>query len=373
MRIGFDLRVLSTGRITGIEEYTLQLAKHLVANDRDNTYAFYYNSFSSPLDPFFSDKDVYYNQSPNKFLDLSLKLFSRPYLDVLTKSELFFSPHCLLTPLQQAERVLTVHDLSFVRFPEFFSARHHFWLRWMDIKKQIKNADRIVVPSNCTKYDLVDLFNVPEEKIRRIYHGVDSFFSKRFEEDELRQFRKEHQLPEKFILYLGTIEPRKNITNLIRAVELVLDEYRDVHLVIAGNLGWLFKKSLRAIGESRHRDRILLKQGLLSKDRPKLYQSAQAFVYPSFFEGFGLQPIEAQMSHVPVVASNRSSLPEILGDSAILIDPYNILDLAEALKIVLTEEKTRARLIRKGKENAVQFSWDLAAEQYLDLFSSRAR
>ena len=367
--IGFDLRVLSTGRVTGVEEYTLELAKHLTQLETNQMYTFYYNASSNALHTYFDDKNVVRSTTPNKLLDFSLKFKSRPYLDEFTKSELFFSPHFLLTPLKSAKRVLTIHDLSFIRFPEFFSFKHHFWLTWMNVKKQIRDADMIVVPSECTKNDLIDLLGVSKDKIIKIHHGINTIFNTHYDEDTLAQFKKEEQLPDKFILYLGTIEPRKNITTLIKATELLFDEFKDVSLVLAGNLGWLFQKCLETIRSSKYRERIILRP-ISSEDRPKLYQSAEVFVYPSFFEGFGFQPIEAQLSHIPVIASNRSSLPEILGNSAILIDPYNRLDIAEAIRIVLREEKVRNYLIRKGKENTVQFNWSTVAEKYSKLFAS---
>lgn len=369
MKIGFDIRVLSTGRITGVEEYTLELARHLSMFDVKNVFTFYYNGATPLSNPYFENKNVVYGKTPNRFLDLSFKFASRPYVDDLVPCDLFFSPHFLLTPLKSAQRILTVHDLSFLRFPEFFSLKHRFWLNFMEVKKQIKQADKIVVPSHCTKNDLTTLLGVPEEKIEVIYHGINPIFEQHYDEKELIQFKTKHGLPERYILYLGTIEPRKNITTLIKAFELLCDEFPDTSLVLAGNLGWLFEQCLRAINTSKYKDRIILTR-VSSEDRPKLYQAAQVFVYPSFFEGFGFQPLEAQYSHIPVIASNRSSLPEILGDSALLIDPYNRLDLADAIRTTLREEKVRNILIRKGRENAVQFNWDNAAKHYIKLFAS---
>ncbi|MBI5421168.1 MAG: glycosyltransferase family 4 protein [Parcubacteria group bacterium] len=369
MCIGFDIRVLSTGRITGVEEYTLELAKHLLAVDTKNVYSFYYNGLSPLLNPYFKDKNVIYGKTPNKLLDLSFKFLSRPYIDERIQCKLFFSPHFLLTPLKSAQRILTVHDLSFIRFPEFFSLKHRFWLNVMEIKKQIKKAERIVVPSDCTKNDLITLLDVPEKKIERIYHGINPIFGQRYSEEELSEFKITHGLPKQYVLYLGTIEPRKNITTLIKAFELLCDDLPNVSLVLAGNLGWLFEQCLHTIDTSKYKNRIILTR-VSSEDRPKLYQAAEVFVYPSFFEGFGFQPLEAQYSHIPVIASNRSSLPETLGDSALLVDPYNRLDLAEAIRTVLTEEKVRTNLIRKGRENAVQFNWGSAARHYAKLFNS---
>jgi len=369
MKIGFDIRVLSTGRITGIEEYTLELAKHLSIFDTKNVFTFYYNSATPLKDLFFKDKNVVCGKTPNRLLELSFKFISRPYIDELVPCDLFFSPHFLLTPLKSTQRILTVHDLSFLRFPEFFSLKHRFWLNFMEIKKQIKRAEKIVTPSNCTKNDLITLLGVPEEKIERIYHGINPIFTQHYEKEDLKQFKEKHGLPERYILYLGTIEPRKNITTLIKAFELLSDEFPDVSLVLAGNLGWLFEQCLRTINTSKYKDKIILTR-ISSEDRPKLYQAAEVFVYPSFFEGFGFQPLEAQYSHIPVIASNRSSLPEILGGSALLIDPYNRLDIADAIRIVLKEEKTRNILIRKGRENAVQFNWSSAAKHYIKLFAS---
>ncbi|MDE1970369.1 MAG: glycosyltransferase family 4 protein [Patescibacteria group bacterium] len=368
MRIGFDLRVLSTGRVTGVEEYTLQLAKHLVPEDANNLYTFYYNAATRKLDPYFDNREVVATTHPNRLQNFSAKILGVPFLDEITKSDLFFSPHFLLTPLKRAPRILMVHDLSFLRFPQFFSLRQHVWLRWMNVERQIKHADHIITPSQCTKDDVVNLLHVPEKRVSTIYHGINPIFSASYRDEEIEQFKAIHKLPESFILYLGTIEPRKNITTLIHAAELVFQKHDTISLVLAGNLGWLFEQCLEAIARSPYHNRIKLIQ-VSSEDRPKLYQAARVFVYPSFFEGFGFQPLEAQYSQTPVVASNRASLPEILGESALLVDPYNRLDIAEAISVALTEEKTRNRLIRLGKENAVQFNWNSAVAHYRNCFA----
>jgi glycosyltransferase involved in cell wall biosynthesis len=254
--------------------------------------------------------------------------------------------------------VVTVHDLSFLRYPEFFSARKNFWHRALGVKKTLRAAERIIAVSANTKNDIIELAGVAPEKISVIYSGNNAV--KREADAKPRS--------ERFILYLGNIEPRKNINGLIAAYDQLRVEGENIKLILAGAPGWKNKKIYAARDGSRYKNDIIFLGYISQKDKEDLLRKATIFVYPSYYEGFGFPPLEAMASGVPVVCSNVSSLPEVVADAALMINPFKDEEIKDALKIILTDEKLRARLIAKGYERAKLFSWDKTAAQYLQLF-----
>jgi glycosyltransferase involved in cell wall biosynthesis len=186
--------------------------------------------------------------------------------------------------------------------------------------------------------------------------------------------KTKYNLPEKFILFLGTIEPRKNIVGLIQAYsQLKIKNYKlqNYKLVIAGGKGWRSNEIYEEWEKSEYKDDIIFLGYIDNQDKPYIYNLASVFVYPSFYEGFGFPPLEAMACGVPVITSFASSLPEIVGDAGIMIDPYNINDLAEAISKVLSDEKLRNSMIEKGLEQAKKFSWGKAAGEYLDIINQK--
>ena len=212
---------------------------------------------------------------------------------------------------------------------------------------------------------------VKEEKIKVIYSGISSEFRPIDKNDpELKAIKEKYNLPENFILYLGTVEPRKNIASIIEAFELIrrnkVSPYQDLKLVIAGGLGWLYKDILKMAENSQYEDDILFISSVVSADRVYLYNLSKIFVFPSFFEGFGFPPLEAMACGVPTIASNCSSLPEVVGDGALMIDPYRPEEIAIAAREIFNDEKLKNFLIKKGVEQASEFSWEKCARETLE-------
>jgi len=378
MNIGIDIRVLAKGTRTGVEDYTINLLSFLLAKDKSIKYRLFYNGFRKPnlTYPFlkFPNVELKTLRFPNRLFDLSLRFLKFPKLDKILKGvSLFLSPHFLLTPVSKKTKTIIVfYDLSFVRFPDFFSLPKLLWHRFIYPEKQAKKADIIIAISQSTKEDLINLYKIEPRKIRVVYPGIDKKFRPITDNIQLLRVKKRYNLSNEFILYFGTIEPRKNLISVIKAFEILKRKFsqQDLKLVIAGTPGWLYKDIFKKAESSKYQKDIIFTGFIKEEDKPYLYNLARVFVYPSFFEGFGLPPLEAMACGVPTVVSNVSSLPEVVGSGAIMIDPYNVDELAYAIGQVLNDKNLRENLIRKGLNQAKKFDWDRAAKQVLEIFKN---
>ena len=245
----------------------------------------------------------------------------------------------------------------------------------INVKKLVKRFSTIVAVSENTKRDIVELCGIDENKVKVIYAGVGEEYRRMADDQSLKmaKVREKYKLPDKFILYLGTVEPRKNVEGIIRAYNEVRSkklELRNINLVIAGGKGWKSKKIYREREESKFKDDIKFLGYIDPEDKVYLYNLASVFVYPSFYEGFGFPPLEAMACGLPVVASFASSLPEVVGDAALMVDPYNINDISRALKEILTNENLRNQLIARGLKRAGEFSWRKTADEYLKVLKN---
>lgn len=387
MKIGIDIRVLMDKYYSGVSEYTANLLKALWrqeaaakqnANSEPNDYLLFYNSardLGERLEKLAGPHvKIIRTRWPNKIFNYLMQRFlAYPKIDrLLGGVDIFFSPHFNFTCLSsKTKRIITVHDLSFLRYPEFFSGRKNFWHRALRVKKILHAADKIVAVSENTKNDLIELVGVASEKITVIYSG-NNLLRQELLPEEKAEFLKKHQLASPFILYLGTIEPRKNIKGLIQAFNILKAkaEFSDLRLVLAGAPGWKNRAILREWRFSPYQHDIIFLGYISKKEKEILYSSAAVFVYPSFYEGFGFPPLEALTYGLPVVCSNVSSLPEVVGEAAILINPAQPLEIAASVEEILKNEELRAYLKNQAAARAAKFSWDKAAEQYLQLFKN---
>ncbi len=375
MRIGVDIRTLMDKQYSGVSWYTFDLLMEILRQDKANEYILYYNSGHDISDrmPKFEQSNVKtINTSyPNKFFNYILqKIFNWPKLDgVVGEVDVFWQPHINFSSFSNKTKViLTVHDLSFLIFPEFFSWRKSIWHSFMGLKKLINRADKIVAISESTKMDLVNFFPSSKDKIVIVYSGSGNEFRPISSDDaKLKQVKDKYGLGEKFILSIGTTEPRKNIAGLIRAFDQA--ELEGWQLVLVGADGWK-NKELRKKLEERKKDNIKCLGYIDKEDRPYLYNLASAFSYVSFYEGFGLPVLEAMACGCPVITSNVSSMPEIAGDAAVLVNPSNDNDLAITIKSLSSSEELRRTYSEKGLLRAKNFSWQRTAEEYLSILRS---
>ena len=275
---------------------------------------------------------------------------------------LFHATDFTLPPtLPRVPTLLTVHDLSFVRAPEATTPVLKAYLDAV-VPRSVRRATHVLADSQATKDDLIALYGTPPEKITVLSGGVDPKFRPVQDPAALQAVRARYHLPHNpYIFSVGTVQPRKNYARLIAALAALGPDFADVHLVIAGGRGWMEGPIYRAVEQHGLTDRVHFTGFVADEDLPALYSGARCLAYPSLYEGIGLPVLEAMACGVPVVTSNVSSLPEVAADAALQVDPYNVEELAEALRRLLTDTALRETLIARGFAQAARYTWPDAA------------
>jgi glycosyltransferase involved in cell wall biosynthesis len=294
--------------------------------------------------------------------------------------DIFHSTDFVLPPVRsQARTILTVHDLSFMRLPQCAEAGLRAYLNKV-VPRSVERADLVLADSQSTKNDLIELLGVSPDKIKVVYAGVESRFRPMQGEMALQRVRKRYGLDLPFILSLGTLEPRKNLTGLIEAYALMRASSRagfytcqgagdrELKLVIAGGKGWLYDEIFARVEELGLSGQVIFPGFIADEDLPALYNLAELFVFPSLYEGFGLPPLEAMACGTPVVTSDRPSLPEVVGEAGLMVEATDSQALAEAMERVLTDEDLRREMREKGLKQAAKFTWEEAAGKLLDVY-----
>ncbi|MBI5732758.1 glycosyltransferase family 4 protein, partial [Candidatus Jorgensenbacteria bacterium] len=346
--------------------------------DDKNQYQLFYNGFRKVSLPVsWLDRpnvSVIDWRIPNKILEATFRFLKQPKIDRFFKPDIVFSPHFNLLALRKnTRRVVLFHDLSPLHYPEFFPWRKRFWHWQQNLKQQAQESKYLIANSEFTGRDLMGTLGVSEDRVKVIYPGVNTFYQKLPHNDPgLQQFKKKYGLDAPFLLYVGVLEPRKNIGATIKTFNILKTKQknRDLKLVIAGSRGWLDNNIFAEASRSLWANDIKFWGEAKPEHILYLYNAARVFVYPSFFEGFGFPPLEAQRSGLPVVASNRSSLPEILAESALLVDPWRTDELTDAVDSLLNDNTLRAMLRERGIINAERFKWENAARSFLKVFES---
>ncbi|MFQ5963116.1 MAG: glycosyltransferase family 4 protein [Candidatus Scalinduaceae bacterium] len=357
--------------LTGIGNYTLNLSRAFLSLDQKNEYTFFYGYYSKELYTY-SDSSVIrslYKVKENLKKSSLIGSYGRKCKDILSslkrqEFDLYFESNFIPTNIRAKKVVTAVCDLSFKKFPHCHPKdRIKYFDKYFD--EGLKRSDRVIVLSSEIKNELVALMGIKKEMIIVIPAGIDRDIFKIYPKEEEERVREKYQLPEKFIFYVGTIEPRKNLKGLLEAY-LRLNTKKEFKLVIAGAPGWKNKDVLQSL--SNHIDDVLFLGNLPNIDVAILMNMASCLIYPSFYEGFGLPPLEAMACGCPVVVSNTSSLPEACGDAAYYVDPYKVDSIAEGIYKVLTDETLRFSLINKGLERSKNFSWEQSAKAHLKVF-----
>ena len=260
----------------------------------------------------------------------------------------------------------TVHDLSFLRHPRFFRRHKRIYLRWLT-RWSCQRAAAVIAVSQFTAHEVVKLLGVPEPRVHVIHHGVEPHF-RPLPAETVAHFRARPDVPARYILYLGTLEPRKNLVTLLRAYAGLHDT--DVHLVLAGGRGWLYEEIFAEIERLGLERRVHLPGYLPDDALPLWYNAAEVFAYVSWYEGFGLPILEAMACGTPVVASNNTSLPEVAGDAALLVAPGDVDAVRGSLQQCLHDHALRARLEEAGRRRAGHFRWETTAQRTADLYQA---
>lgn len=291
---------------------------------------------------------------------LSLELRFTP-LDVL------HSPDFIPPFRRRCRSIITIHDLAFLLYPQFLTksgARHYG-----QIDQAVRHTDHIIAVTESTRRDIVRLLGVPEQMITVIYEAPRRFFHLLPDVDLKPRLQRRFGLERDFVLFVGTIEPRKNVPTLLGAFQQLLDHYHpEVDLVLAGAPGWLTDDIYALSDRLGLKGRVHFLGRVSDEELVWLYNAAQMLVLPSFYEGFGLPPLEAMACGTPVIVSNVSSLPEVVGDAGLLVDPTNANDLTVAIWRLLSDQVLREDLIAKGYRRVACFSWERAAHETLELY-----
>ena len=352
----------AVGKKTGVGWYIYNIVKELSKSDRNDYIAEFINFMGRHDVKSQIDYDIKIKQ--NKMLTYTMYNFLTKKMNIShnlifgTKSDIYHFFNFTIPKNINGKVIITIYDTVFFSAPETMGDMKAI----SEYKYAAERSDLIITISESAKSDIIKHFNVDEKKIQIVTPGIDlQKYSYNYTDIELENVRKKYDLPQNYILYLGTIEPRKNIERIVKAFKNYKKEVKDdLKLVIVGNKGWKYDNIMKLI-ESMGTD-IIITGYIDEEDKIPIYKLAQFFVFPSLYEGFGMPVLEAMAAGVPVVTSNVSSLPEVAGNAAILVDPLSEDEILEAYKKILSDKQLQREMIEKGLEQAKKFQWKKSVE-----------
>jgi glycosyltransferase involved in cell wall biosynthesis len=368
MYIGIDVR-LPFYQMGGISQYILHLLPALAELDSQNQYALFHmgrdgRSHTPPAAPNFQRKNVH-TPCHHKLerWTLGLELLSHR-LDVL------HSPDFIPPQWGGRRKVITVHDLNFIFYPQFLTQGSMAYYA-DQIERAVLVADHISADSHATRHDLIEQLRVPPEKITTVHLAANPLYERVYEEAAVSATLQKHNLPRDFILFVGTLEPRKNLPFLIRAYnDLLAQGEIDVPLILVGGKGWLNEEVFATIDELNLHEKVRHLSGIFDEELAHLYHAAGVLVTPSHYEGFGLPALEAMHCGCPVIVSNRGSLPEVAGEAGMQLPLDDEAVWTDGLRRVLTDAALRQKMIERGHAQAKTFTWQKAAEMTLQIYKN---
>ncbi len=369
MHIAIDAHSVGAG-LGGNETYATNLIEALADIDSVNRYTLYVTKKEAV--------ERFSNRWPNVHLRLTLPHTPLVRIPLTLTVELRRRPVDILhvqytsPPFTPCPVVNTIHDLSFEHLPETFKRRSWRQMR-LTIRRSAQSAAHILTDCDFARNDILRTYGIAPERVTAVPLAAAVRFSPVRDESELDRVRTKYGINGKYILTVGSIQPRKNIPRLIRAYSMLCRE-RNLEpppkLVVVGKRGWLYQDTLATAESSTVRDRIILTGYVDDKDLPALYSAASCFVYPSYFEGFGIPPLEAMRCGTPTITGDRTCFPEIIGDAGLMVDPFDERAIMRGIVRVLTEQTLRDELIEKGLERANSYDWLKTARQTLDVYES---
>jgi len=372
MVIGIDATA-AVKRLGGVTEYTRQLLTHLGTIDHENKYRLVtfslFRSHTQPLPKLpanFKERAV---PMPGRVIDRMWRRAGIPPLELFTgRVDALYFPNIFM-PYTHSPTVVTVHDLAWLLFPEIAPGGEADEFRSC-LMRAVRTAKKVIAVSEATKRDLIKVARVPEDKIAVVYEGYDETLRRKPSPEKLDGFRQRHGLgTDPYFLHVGTIEPRKNLVRLISAFDTFKSESKLPHrLVLLGRFGWKDEAIRAAIDQSAYKDAIHTPGPLSDADRRFAYWAADAVVFPSLYEGFGIPVLEGQAAEKPILTGDGGSLPEVTGASALVVDVKNEEAIADGLNQLATDTKLRHDLVRKGLTNIKRFSWEKMAQETKTLF-----
>jgi glycosyltransferase involved in cell wall biosynthesis len=368
VRIGIDARKLHD---FGIGTYIRNLLRQLVRMDHDTEFVL----LCRPLDrQTLSLLGENFRPVVETAANYSIaEQFKIPWALRRERVELFHAPHYVLPPLVSCRSVVTIHDCIHLMFPQYLPSRLALAYARTSIMMASKRANRVLTVSESSKRDILRFVDVPADKIDVIYNAYDEQFGVEPREEDVVRVRERYQLHDEFVLYAGNVKPHKNLERLIDAFHIVRNRGLDhLKLVLIGDEISKYAALRRAVHQHQLHKYVRFLGYLPEATLAVMYRLAGVFVFPSLYEGFGLPPLEAMASGTPVVTSNVSSLPEVAGDAAVLVDPYDPVAIADGIYTVLTDEAIRRDLRQKGIARASQFSWEQSVRRVREIYKEVA-
>ena len=365
MRVAIDVRKLHD---FGIGTYIRNLLRHLARIDRENEYVLLCHepdmgvaetlghNFRTVLEP-----AANYSFSEQVHV---------PWVLMREKPDVFHAPHYVLPVAVRCRSVVTIHDCIHLMFPQYLRNRAAYAYARGAMWSAATRSDRILTVSEASKRDILHFFNVPPEKISVVYNAIDERFGVEPPAEEIARVRERFQLDHGFVLYAGTIKPHKNLVRLIEAFAELRKggEFEELKLLIIGDEISKLPALRRAVHSHKLHKHVRFLGFLPDETLAALYRLAAVFVFPSLYEGFGLPPLEAMASGTPVVTSNISSLPEVAGDAAELVDPYDVNSIVTGMRRVLTDPVLAGEMRRKGLIRARDFSWERSVARTHEIY-----
>ncbi|HEX8161866.1 MAG TPA: glycosyltransferase family 1 protein [Pyrinomonadaceae bacterium] len=372
MHIGIDAHAVGT-RLAGNETYITNLVEALADVDTSNRYTLYVTKpaaverFAGRWPNFAVRRTLPHSPVVRIPVTLSAELRRRP-VDVLHVQ--FTAP-----PLAPCPVVVTIHDLAFEHLPATFKRRSWMQLR-LTVRRTARRAAQIITVSEYSKRDIVETYRVEPGRVTVTHEAAAARFRPVSDERELRRVRQLYGIEGDYILAVGSVQPRKNLARLVRAYSDLRrrpGQAKLPRLVVVGKLAWLYEETLRAVEECGVREDVTLTGYVPEGDLPALYSGALCFAYPSFFEGFGLPPLEAMRCGTPVVVGDRTSLPEVVGDAGLLVDPFDTAAMTAALARVVDDGELRRLMRARGLARAARFDWRETARRTLEVYQRATR
>ncbi len=372
MRIAIDAHSVGA-KLGGNESYAVNLIEALAQIDSVNNYTLYVTTAAA--------RDRFHQRWPNFQVHTTLPHTPLIRIPLTLSAELRKHPvdvlHVQFTapPFCPCPVVVSVHDLSFEHLPQTFLRRSRTQLR-LTVRHSARRADKILTLSEHTRGDVIETYKIDPAKVIAIPLAAPPHFGPVADDRELQRVRHTYGIDGDYVLSVGSIQPRKNLVRLINAYASLRDAHREnsfPKLVIVGKKGWLYDETLRALEETGVRDSIVLTGYVPESDLPALYSGALCFVYPSYFEGFGLPPLEAMKCGAPVVVGNATSLPEVVGDAGLKVDPFDVSAIARAISELISNSELRRELSIKGQKRAEMFDWRNTAQQTLKVYEQVTR
>ncbi len=364
MQVGIDARLIYH-QPAGISRYTKHLIEELALLDRETTYTvFQHRKHREPMAtaPNFLRCTLFtpvHTRVEQPMLAAELSFHS---LDLLHSTD-FIPPLYSKIP-----SVITVHDLAFLRWPHFLTESHAAY--YSQIDRAVRHAQHIIVPSESTKNDVVGQLGASPKKISVIYEAAASLYRPLPKAQCRAAMQAKYGIPEKYVFFVSTIEPRKNIGGLLNAFHYLREHYNveDVGLVLAGKPGWLYEEVYRRVEELDLKQSTFFVGRVPDEDLRQMFVGARCHVHPAFYEGFGLSPLEAMACGTPTIVGNTSSMPEVVGDAGLIVDPSDWKEIAVAIHRLLTDDELHQELCQKGLQRASVFSWSRAAAETLAVY-----